>query len=96
MEIMRIQLPKDLKSIIDRQVAEGRAATEADDVTAALRRYADHLDAEDEIAAIVERADADIAAGRFVTVSTQEDSDALHEVATAGTSERTKEGNTRR
>jgi Arc/MetJ-type ribon-helix-helix transcriptional regulator len=76
MEIVRVQLPEDLKSTIDRQVAEGRAATEAEYVATALRLYADHLDAEDEIAAIVERADADIAAGRCVTLTTQADSDA--------------------
>jgi Arc/MetJ-type ribon-helix-helix transcriptional regulator len=81
MEIARVQLPEDLKSTIDRQVAGGRAATEAEYVATALRLYADHLDAEDEIAAIVERADADIAAGRYVTLTTQADSDALHEAA---------------
>jgi Arc/MetJ-type ribon-helix-helix transcriptional regulator len=83
MEILRIRLPEDLKSIIDRQVAEGHAATQADYVTAALRLYADHLDTEDEIATIAARADADIAAGRYVTVTTQEDSDALHDAAMA-------------
>ena len=44
-------------------------------------RGADDLDAEDEIATIAERADADIAAGRYVTVITQEDSNALHDGA---------------
>jgi Arc/MetJ-type ribon-helix-helix transcriptional regulator len=81
MEIRRIQLTEDLKSIIDRQVAEGHAATQADDVTAALRLYADHLDTEDDIAAIAARADADIVAGRYVTVTTSDDSDALHDAA---------------
>ena len=50
---------------------------------AALRLYADHLDTEDEIAAIAERADADIAAGRFTTITTEADSDALHDAAMA-------------
>ncbi|HME27578.1 MAG TPA: hypothetical protein VKI44_40695 [Acetobacteraceae bacterium] len=44
-------------------------------------RGADDLDAEEEIATIAARADADIAAGRYVTVTTQADSDALHEAA---------------
>lgn len=44
MEVLRIQLPEDLKSLIDRQVAEGRAATQAGDFTTALRHSADHLD----------------------------------------------------
>ncbi len=81
MGVVQVQLPDDLRSIIDRQVAEGRAASEAEYVAEALRLYADHLDAEDEIAAMVERADAEMASGRFVTISTPEDSDALHQRA---------------
>jgi Arc/MetJ-type ribon-helix-helix transcriptional regulator len=81
MGIMQVQLPDGLKSIIDRQIAEGRAASAADYVTEALHLYADLLDSDDEIAEIVERADADIAAGRYVTVRTQADSDALHDAA---------------
>lgn len=83
MGVVQVQLSDDLKQVIDRQVAEGRAASEADYVVEALRLYADHLDAEDEIAAMVERADADVAAGRYVTVATPEDSQALHEGAMA-------------
>jgi Arc/MetJ-type ribon-helix-helix transcriptional regulator len=81
MGVVQVQLPDELKSIIDRQVAEGRAASEADYVTEALRLYADLLDSDDEIAEIVERADADIAAGRYVTVRTPADNEALHEAA---------------
>ena len=81
MGIVQFQLPDDLRSIIDRQVADGLAASEADYVTSALRLYADHLDAEAEMDALVERADADIEAGRFATVITPEDSDALHVAA---------------
>jgi Arc/MetJ-type ribon-helix-helix transcriptional regulator len=81
MGIVQVQLPDELKSIIDRQVAEGRAASEADYVNEALRFYADLLDSDDEIAGIVERADADIAARRYVTVRTKADSEALHEAA---------------
>jgi len=79
MGVVQVQLPDDLRSIIDRQVAEGRAASEAEYVAEALRFYADHLDAEDEIAGMVERADAEMASGRFVTISSSEDSDALHQ-----------------
>jgi len=83
MGVMQVQLSDDLKQLIDRQVAEGRAASEADYVMDALRLYAEHLDAEVEIAAIVERADADLPAGRYVTVASPEDSQALHEDAMA-------------
>jgi Arc/MetJ-type ribon-helix-helix transcriptional regulator len=78
---MQVQLPDWLKSIIDRHFAEGRAASEADYVTKALHLYAELLDSDDEIAEIVERADADVAAGRYVTVRTRADSEALHEAA---------------
>ena len=83
MGVVQVQLPDELKSIIDRHVAEGRAASEAAYVTEALRLYAELLNSDDEIVEIVERADADIAAGRYVTVRTQADSEALHE-ATMG------------
>jgi len=81
MSIVQVQLPDELKSMIDRQVAEGHAASEADYVAEALRLYADLLDSDDEIAEIVERAEADIAAGRYVTVRTGADSEVLHEAA---------------
>jgi len=79
MGIVQVQLPDDLRSMIDRQVAEGRAASEAEYVAEALRRYAGHLDAEDEIAAMVESADADMAGGRYLTIATPDDSEALHQ-----------------
>jgi Arc/MetJ-type ribon-helix-helix transcriptional regulator len=78
-----IQLPDRLKQVIDRQVAEGRAVSESDYVVRALSAYADHIEAEDEIAAMVERVDADMAAGRFITVTSAEDGEALHEGAMA-------------
>jgi Arc/MetJ-type ribon-helix-helix transcriptional regulator len=72
------QIPDHLKQVIDRQVAEGHAASEADYVAEALRAYAEHIEAENEIAAMADRADADMASGGFVTVTRPEDSDALH------------------
>ncbi len=74
-----VQIPDQLKQVIDRQIASGRAASEADYVTEALRAYADHIDAEDEIAAMSPRADADMASGRFVTIASTADGEALHE-----------------
>ena len=81
MGIVQVQLPDDLRSVIDRQVAEGRAASEAEYVAEALRLYAGHLEAEDEIADMAERADAEIALGHYVTISSLEDSEALHQRA---------------
>jgi len=83
MGVVQVQLSDNLKQVIERQVAEGRAVSEAEYVVEALRLYADHLDAEDEITAMVERADADVAARRYVTVATPEDSQALHKGAMA-------------
>jgi Arc/MetJ-type ribon-helix-helix transcriptional regulator len=83
MGIVQVQLSDDLKRIIDRQIAEGHAASEAEFLAKAARLYAEHLDAEGEIADMVERADADVAAGHYTTVATAEDSQALHEAAMA-------------
>ena len=44
----------------------------------ALHAYAEHLEAENEIAAVAVRADADMTSGRFVTVTSAEDSEATH------------------
>lgn len=79
MGIVQVQLSDDLRSVIDRQVAKGRAASEAEYVAEALRLYAGHLEAEDEIANTAERADAGMAAGQYITISTMEDSAALHQ-----------------
>ena len=79
MGIVQVQLPDEIKEIIDREIAEGRTSSEADFIANALWLYVGHLEAEDEIAAMAQRADADMAARRFVTVSSPEDSDALHQ-----------------
>jgi hypothetical protein len=83
MGVVQIQLPDDLKQVIDRQIAEGHALSAADYLAQAARLYAEHLDAVDEIDAMVERADADVAAGGYAMVATTEDSQALHEAAMA-------------
>jgi hypothetical protein len=81
MGVVHVQLSDDLMLIIDRQVAEGYALNVADILVQAARLYAHHLDAENETAAMVERADADVAAGRYTMVATREDSQAPHEAA---------------
>jgi Arc/MetJ-type ribon-helix-helix transcriptional regulator len=43
------ELPDDLKRIIDRHIVEGRVVSEADYVKEALRRYAEHLELENDI-----------------------------------------------
>jgi hypothetical protein len=58
--------------------ADGRAAPEEDYVVNALNAYAEHIEAENEIASMAVRADSGVASGRFVTVNGVEDSEALH------------------
>jgi predicted transcriptional regulator len=61
-----IQLPDDVNQLIARQVAAGRASSEADFLAEAVQRYADALEAEsDDIIAAAEEGIADIEAGRF-------------------------------
>jgi Arc/MetJ-type ribon-helix-helix transcriptional regulator len=74
-----VQLLDELKRIIERQVAEGRIEDEAHFLEEAVRRFAAELDAEDEIIAVAHAGTADIEAGRFTTIATPEDADALHE-----------------
>lgn len=79
MGVFQVQLPDNLKAVMDRQISEGRAESEASYVEEAIRRYAEELDAEDEIVAIAQAGIADIEAGRYVTIATLEDRRLLHE-----------------
>jgi hypothetical protein len=81
MGVAEVHLWDDLKRVIERQVAEGHASNEADFLAQAARFYAEHLEVMGEIAAMVERADADIAAGRYAVVADADDSRALHDAA---------------
>ena len=75
--VLQLQLPQRLKAIIDRQVAEGHAPSEADFLREAALRYAEHLDAEDELLAIAQAGIADAKAGRVVLIETPADAEAL-------------------
>lgn len=78
-----VQLPDDLKRVIDRQISEGRVSSEASFLEEAVRRYAVELELEDEledeIVAAARAGIADIEAGHYTTISTPEDAEALHE-----------------
>lgn len=73
-----VQLSDDLKLLIAQQVAEGHVASEADFLAEAVRLYAGYLETGNDVVAMVVRADADMAAGRHVTISTSEDGEAVH------------------
>jgi len=79
MSIVQINLPDNLKAAIDRQVAEGRVASESEFLLEAARRFAEDLEAEEEIIAAAAAGIADMEAGRFVTISGPEDAEALHQ-----------------
>lgn len=79
MSVFQVQLPEQIKELIDRQIAEGRAASQSEFLIEAARRYAEDLQLEDQIAAEAEAGIADAQAGRFVTIATQEDARTLHQ-----------------
>jgi Arc/MetJ-type ribon-helix-helix transcriptional regulator len=76
--LVQVQLEDDLKSIVDRHVAEGRAASEADYLAKAVRRYAEDLEAETELIAIGKAGIAEIEAGQYTLIETEADMEALH------------------
>ena len=69
-----VQLPDELQRVIERQVAEGRAASPAEFLEEAVMRLVDEAQGEeDELLQVVEAGSADIAAGRYRTVATPDD-----------------------
>ena len=71
-----ITVPADTQHLIRDKIAQGAAATEGEFVAAAVRWYA-ALDDEDPTVAAALRGIADIEAGRFVTIATDADREAL-------------------
>ncbi len=75
-----VQLPDELERVIERQVAEGRAASPAAFLEEAVRRLVEETRAEeDDVRQAAEAGVADIDAGRYTTVATQEDGQLLRE-----------------
>lgn len=60
------------EAFIDKQIAEGRFNNASEVVRAGLRLLEDHESRMEDIRAKIAEADADIAAGRYVTVETPE------------------------
>ena len=79
MGIIEVQLPEQLQHAIERQVAQGRAASQSAFLVEAARRLAEELELDDEIVAGAIAGIADAESGRFVTLSSAADADALHE-----------------
>lgn len=79
MGVVQVRLPDEVQEIINRQVAEGRAADAAEFLVEAARRYAEDLDLEGDLVTEAKAGIADIEAGRFRTISTREDAEAWHQ-----------------
>jgi Arc/MetJ-type ribon-helix-helix transcriptional regulator len=76
---VQVQLPDDLKSAIDRQVAKGHAVSDADFLRQAARLYAEELDADEDLWTIAQAGIADAEAGRYILIETEADAEALYE-----------------
>jgi predicted transcriptional regulator len=75
-----VQLPDELQRVIERQVAEGRAASPTAFLEEAVMRLVDEAQAEeDALLQASEAGRADIDAGRYATVATPEDGRLLQE-----------------
>jgi hypothetical protein len=83
MVTIEVQVSDDLARLIDRQVSAGQAASPADFLAESAALYAHYLSVEDEFVEMAARADSDMAAGRYVTVATPEDSLAMHQAMIA-------------
>jgi predicted transcriptional regulator len=94
MGVIQVQLPEDLKSLIDRRIADGRVASETAFLVEAARRFVEDLAAEDEIVAEANSGIADAEAGRYLTISSPEDSEDLHERTMARLRDRLANGQT--
>ena len=74
-----VQLSDELQRVIERQVAQGRASSPLAFLEDAVMRLVEQSAAEeDEILQSAEAGLADIAAGRFTTISTAHDQQQLH------------------
>ncbi len=69
-----IRLPRELQAAVEREVAEGRAASvEAFVEDAVLAALGVAAEPSDELLAIIREGDADLAAGRYVTLHVPEE-----------------------
>ena len=76
-----VSLTPRLNRFVDGQVETGRHQNASEVIREALRRYEEEIDAErqllDVLGSMIDRSDANIAAGRFVEASTDEELEAL-------------------
>jgi len=74
MSVVQVSLPDKLKSLIERQVAEGRGASDLNAyLTEAARRFAEDVELEGDLVAEAKAGITDIEEGRYRLVETRED-----------------------
>jgi hypothetical protein len=74
MGVVQVSLPDDLKSLIERQVAEGRGAADLDAyLIEAARRFAEDVELEGDLVLEAKAGITDIEEGRYRLVETRED-----------------------
>ncbi len=79
MGVVQVGLPEELASVINQQVEAGRVESTDAYLAEAIRRYAEDLNAEDEIVAEAGAGIRDAEAGRYTTISGPEDLAALEQ-----------------
>lgn len=79
MGIVQVGLPEELSNLINRQVEAGRAENAGAYLAEAIRRYAEDLEAEDEVIAEARLGILDAEAGRYTTISGPEDAVAVEQ-----------------
>jgi Arc/MetJ-type ribon-helix-helix transcriptional regulator len=79
MSIIHVQLPDELRSAIERQIAEGKVVSETEFFVEAARRFVADLAVEDEVVAEANAGIADAESGRFEIIASPKDVDHLHQ-----------------
>ena len=79
MGVVHVRLPEELSTLIAHQIEAGRVENAEAYLAEAVRRYAEDLEAEDEIIAEADAGIRDAEAGRYTIVSGPEDVAALEQ-----------------
>jgi Arc/MetJ-type ribon-helix-helix transcriptional regulator len=75
----QVRLSPELQQVIEQQVAAGRVESADAYLEAAVLRYAEDLELEDDLIIEANGGIADIEAGRYRTIATPEDAEAWHQ-----------------
>jgi Arc/MetJ-type ribon-helix-helix transcriptional regulator len=79
MGVVQVNLPEEIRTIIEREVSAGRVESLDAYLIEAARRFANDLALEDDIRAEAEAGIADAEAGKYLTIASPEDETALQE-----------------